>query len=256
MKVASEPEALLTAPKNPSYHFKRIEIGSWAAVPQWLGSALSPKQSCRWSVLETRYMQCWVLKRNRSTRRTAMTVTRGIAQMMCGVGFTRPVHVKTLRSQKLRMMLTHRKLLQSEGHRHRERSTGYFYATSVSRFSTPGRRSSEARIKELVENLPPDLVELLIEPLLIVRRALREQLVILHRRLLAIVRNDEVCRRLMTTPGVGPVAVALTLSCHRRCACSVPKIQVSRRGIWTGRGFQVSTPAEIRLSGRISTLRR
>jgi transposase len=65
----------------------------------------------------------------------------------------------------------------------------------------------ETRIKELVENLP-DLVEL-VEPLLIVRRTLREQFVILHRRLLAIVRDDEVCRRLMTTPGVGPV-VALT----------------------------------------------
>ena len=60
----------------------------------------------------------------------------------------------------------------------------------------------EARIKELVENLP-DLA-ILIEPLLIVRRALREQVVILHRRLLAIVRDDAVCWRLMTTPGVGP----------------------------------------------------
>jgi transposase len=49
----------------------------------------------------------------------------------------------------------------------------------------------------------------LVEPMLIVRRTLREQIVILHRRLLAIVRDDEVCRRLMTTPGVGPV-VALT----------------------------------------------
>jgi len=39
-----------------------------------------------------------------------------------------------------------------------------------------------------------------------VRRVLREQFSILHRRLLAIVR---VCRRLMTIPGVGPV-VALT----------------------------------------------
>jgi transposase len=57
------------------------------------------------------------------------------------------------------------------------------------------------------ENLP-DLA-VLIEPLLVVRRVLREQFVILHRRLLAIVRDDEVCRRLMTTPGVGPV-VALT----------------------------------------------
>jgi transposase len=65
----------------------------------------------------------------------------------------------------------------------------------------------EARIQEMVENLP-DLV-VLVEPLLIVRRALREQIGILHRRLLAMVRDDDVCRRLMTVPGVGPV-VALT----------------------------------------------
>ena len=38
---------------------------------------------------------------------------------------------------------------------------------------------------------------------------LREQTAVLHRRLLAIVRDDAVCRRLMTIPGVGPV-VALT----------------------------------------------
>ena len=38
---------------------------------------------------------------------------RGMAQMM-RVGLYRPVHVKTLRSQKLRMLLTHRKLLQSK----------------------------------------------------------------------------------------------------------------------------------------------
>jgi transposase len=50
---------------------------------------------------------------------------------------------------------------------------------------------------------------ILVEPLLIVRRVLREQITVLHRRLLAIVRDDEVCRRLMTVPGVGPVG-ALT----------------------------------------------
>jgi transposase len=59
----------------------------------------------------------------------------------------------------------------------------------------------ETRVQELIETIP-DLV-VLVEPMLVVRRALREQIVILHRRLLAIVRDDEVCRRLMTTPGVG-----------------------------------------------------
>jgi transposase len=63
-----------------------------------------------------------------------------------------------------------------------------------------GKVKFEARIKELVENLP-DLAAL-VEPMLIVQRTLREQIVILHRRLLAIVRDDEVCRRLMTTPPV------------------------------------------------------
>ena len=38
---------------------------------------------------------------------------RGIAQMM-RVGLYLPVHVKTLRSQKLRTLLTYRKLLQSK----------------------------------------------------------------------------------------------------------------------------------------------
>jgi transposase len=65
----------------------------------------------------------------------------------------------------------------------------------------------EARIRELVAD-HPDLAAI-VEPLLIARRVLREQLGVLHRQLLEIVRQDEVCRRLMTTPGVGPV-VALT----------------------------------------------
>jgi transposase len=70
-----------------------------------------------------------------------------------------------------------------------------------------GAAKFEARIRNLVEGVP-DLA-VLVEPLLVVRRVLREQIAVLHRRLLAIVRDDEVCRRLMTIPGVGPV-VALT----------------------------------------------
>src|SRR5262249_32502812 len=91
-----------------------------------------------------------------------------------------------------------------EGHCHRERPARYF-----TQLRPEGRNSRrfEARIKELVENLP-DLA-VLVEPLLLVRRTLREQTIVLHRRLLAIVQEDEVCRRLMTIPGVGPV-VALT----------------------------------------------
>ena len=70
-----------------------------------------------------------------------------------------------------------------------------------------GTAKFDARIKELVEN-GVDLAAR-VEPLLVVHRVLREQINILHRRVLATVRDDKVCRRLMTVPGVGPV-VALT----------------------------------------------
>ena len=130
---------------------------------------------------------------------------RGIAQMM-RVGLYRPVHVKTIRSQKLRMLLTHRKLLQSKAIAIDNDLRGTLRNFGL-KVGMVGAARFEARIRELVEDLP-DLLAL-IEPLLIVRRTLREQIVILHRRLLAIVRDDEVCRRLMTIPGVGPV-VSLT----------------------------------------------
>src|SRR6058998_4353678 len=137
--------------------------------------------------------------------KTVRNDARGIAQMM-RAGLYRPAHVKTLRSQKLRMLLTHRKLMQSKAIAIENdlRATLRNFGLKV---GVVGTVKFEARIKELVENLP-DLV-VLVEPLLIVRQVLREQIGILHRRLLAIVRDDDVCRRLMTVPGVGPV-VALT----------------------------------------------
>jgi transposase len=114
--------------------------------------------------------------------------------------------VKTLRSQKLRMLLTHRKLLQSKAIAIENDLRGTLRNFGL-KVGTAGRTRFEARIQELVEDRP-DLA-VLVEPLLVVRRALREQIAILHRRLLTTVRDDEVCRRLMTVPGVGPV-VALT----------------------------------------------
>ena len=101
--------------------------------------------------------------------------------------------------------------------------------------------------QDLVENLP-DLA-VLVEPLLIVRRVLREQIIILHRRLLAIVREDEVCRRLMTTPGVGPV-VALTY----RATVDVPARFRKSKAVGAVFGLTCSKyqSGEIDRNGRIS----
>ena len=98
VKVASEPEALLQELAKSIYRFKRIGLEA-GPLSQWLFSALA----------ETRHMRA-VLKAQINT--TDRNDARGMAQMM-RVGLYRPVHVKTLRSQKLRMLLNHRKLLQS-----------------------------------------------------------------------------------------------------------------------------------------------
>jgi transposase len=194
VKVRSEPEALLEVLGNLAYRFKRIGLEA-GPLSQWLFSTLA-EAGLPVVCVETRHMRA-VLKAqiNKTDRNDA----RGIAQMM-RVGLYRPVHVKTLRSQKLRMLLTHRKLLQSKAIAIDNDLRGTLRNFGL-KVGMVGTARFEARIRELVENLP-DLVAL-IEPLLIVRRTLREQIVILHRRLLAIVRDDEVCRRLMTIPGVG-----------------------------------------------------
>ena len=199
-KGASEPEALLAVLTNPGYHFKRIGLEA-GPLSQWLFSALA-EAGLPVICVETRHMRAVLQAQiNKTDRNDA----RGIAQMM-RAGLYRPVHVKTLRSQKLRMLLTHRKLLQGKAIAIENDLRGTLRNFGL-KVGTVGKLRFETRIKELVANLP-DLA-VLIEPLLVVRRVLREQLAILHRRLLAIVRDDEVCRRLMTVPGVGSV-VALT----------------------------------------------
>src|SRR5260221_13653160 len=200
VKVASEPEALLPVLGHPIYRFKRIGLEA-GPLSQWVYSALA-EAGLAVICVETRHMRAVLQAQiNKTDRNDA----RGMAQMM-RAGLYRPVHVKTLRSQKLRMLLTHRKLLQSKAIAIDNDLRGTLRNFGL-KVGVVGALKFEARIKELVENLP-DLAEL-VEPLLIVRRTLREQIDILHGRLLAVVRNDDVCRRLMTVPGVGPV-VALT----------------------------------------------
>ena len=108
VKVASEPEALLAALTNSGYHFKRIGLEA-GPLSQWLFSALA-EAGLPVICVETRHMRAVLQAQiNKTDRNDA----RGIAQMM-RAGLYRPVHVKTLRSQKLRMLLTHRKLLQGK----------------------------------------------------------------------------------------------------------------------------------------------
>ena len=126
---------------------------------------------------------------------------------MMRLGWFRPVHAKTLPAQEIRALLTARKQLQSKlcDVEASLRTILRGFGLKVGRVS-PGQ--SEARIRELVAGQA--ILERIAAPMLRARAALRAEYTALHRELLQIVRADEVCRRLMTVPGVGAI-VAVTV---------------------------------------------
>jgi transposase len=198
VKVATKPAEILAVLTEEALAIERIGLEA-GPLSQWLYGALA-EAGLPVICVETRHMKAALSAQiNKSDR------NRGIAQMM-RVGLYRPVHVKTLASQKRRMLLTSRQLLQAKALDIENDLRGTLRNFGL-KVGMVGTVEFEARIRELVAD-HPDLAAI-VEPLLIARRVLREQLGVLHRQLLEIVRQDEVCRRLMTTPGVGPV-VALT----------------------------------------------
>lgn len=109
----------------------------------------------------------------------------------------RPVHVKTLTSRRRRALLIARKLLQDKAIAIQNDIRGLLRNFGL-KVGMVGAVKFEARIRELTEGMP-DLAEI-VEPLLEARSKLRENFAALHRKLLAIVRGDAVCRRLTTIP--------------------------------------------------------
>ena len=222
VKVATEPVAIFAVLTEEALAIERIGLEA-GPLSQWLYSALA-EAGLPVICVETRHMKAALSAQiNKSDRNDA----RGIAHMM-RVGLYRPVHVKTLASQKRRMLLTSRQLLQAKA-LDIENDLRVTLRNFGLKVGMVGTVKFEARIRELVAD-HPDLATI-VEPLLIARRVLREQLGVLHRQLLEIVRHDEVCRRLMTTPGVGTSGRA-DLSRHGRCALPLHQFEGGRCRLW------------------------
>ncbi len=196
MKVPSHPEDLARVLKDPAWNFERIGLEA-GPLSQWLFEGLA-KAGLLVICIETRHVKAFLKAQpNKSDRNDA----RGIAQMM-RVNLFRPVHVKTLTSQKRRALLTARKLLQDKAIAFENDIRGLLRNFGL-KVGKVGEAGFAARIRALTDGMP-DLAEI-IEPLLEARAKLRQNFAALHRKLLAIVRDDAVCRRLMSIPGVGPV---------------------------------------------------
>ena len=196
-------------------------------MSQWLHAGLV-EAGLPAILIETRHVKA-ALKA--MTVKTDRNDARGMAQLM-RMGWFRPVHVKAPMVQEIRALLTARKLLVAKLRDVESSLRGILRGFGL-KVGAVSKGKFEARIRELVAGQA--MLERIAEPLLRARAALRAEYASLHGELLKAVREDEVCRRLMTIPGVGAV-VAMTF----RSAVDQPE----RFAQFQGRGRALRPDAE------------
>ena len=199
-KVDAEPDAIVAVLESFGRPFKRIGLEA-GPTSSWLYSGL---RSAGYPAicLECRHVKAGLsAMRNKTDRNDA----RGIAHLV-RLGWFRQVFVKSDEAQRVRMLLVNREQLLNKLQDVENSLRGSLRVFGL-RIGRVTKRSFEARVLELIEDTPSLLA--ITEPMLQVRQTLLEAFAHLDRLAQQLARQDPVCRRLMTVPGVG-VVVALT----------------------------------------------
>src|SRR5918997_1322178 len=199
-KAASEPEALVRLFGQLGLPLTRVGLEA-GPLAQWLHAGLTAA-GFEAVLLETRHVKAalsaMVVKTDRKD-------ARGIAQLL-RMGWFRPVHRKSADAQEVRALLVSRKLLQSK-----LRDVELSIRGILRGFGLKVGEVSKGRFAARVRTLTAGhaMLETVAGAMLTAREALLAEFMRLHRRMLASVRTDAICRRLMTMPGVGAL-VAIT----------------------------------------------
>ena len=130
----------------------------------------------------------------------------GLAQIV-RTGWHREVAVKGMDAHALRLLLVARSQLVSQRQAVANTVRGLLKAFGL-RVPPGAGRPFAHRVRAAAEG--NDALLAIAEPMLLAWQALREQVAVLHRRLLARAKADEAAKRLMTVPGVG---VVVSLAC-------------------------------------------
>lgn len=196
-KAASEPEAIRETLRGVEGAFERVGLEAGPLSP-WLASGLKAA-GLPAICIEARHAKAAMvaMTRNKNDRNDA----RSLAHLIRS-GWFKAVHVKSVESQELRTLRVAREFFINKLRDHENEIRGLLrpFGLKVGRVAA---RDFEARIRELTDGTPR--LVLCMEALLAGRAEMLRQLAELHRELLRVTANDELCRRFMTIPGVGPV---------------------------------------------------
>lgn len=208
-RVETSPKAIVSFLRGQGRRYSRIGMEASSIAP-WLYEGLV-RNGLPVICIETRHAH-GVLKAqpNKTDRDDAV----GIANLM-RTGTYRLVHIKTPQSQRIRAMLTARRLLKTKfldiQNGIRELLLGFGM-----KLDPGGAGSFTARVLSLVRR--DTGVSDVIGPLVSMCLRLDAEIKGFDERLAAMAADDPVCRLLITVPGVGPF-VALTY----RTAIDVPE---------------------------------
>lgn len=196
-KVESEPGALIRFFAEFGLPMARIGLEA-GPLSQHLHAGLV-EGGLHVVLLETRHVKAAL---SAMTVKTDRKDARGIAQLL-RMGWFRPVHCKSMAAQEKRAVLTARRLLVGKLVDVEMSVRGILRGFGLKVGSTTKKTFAD-RVRALIAGQAT--LERVIEPMLRCHASLRTEYAVLHRQLLGAVRSDAVCKRLMTAPGVGPVA--------------------------------------------------
>jgi transposase len=195
--VATDPDALFAALKRYLPRLRRVghEAGS---LSPWLQVELKRRG------IPAICLEAWHARAALSAMRnkTDKADARGLAQIV-RAGWFREVHVKSEESYRLRLLLTQRRNLKRK-FLDIENAIRHSIKTFGLKVGKVSRGEFEARVRELVAG--DRLIAGLTDCMLRARAALWQEYLRLHQVVVEVVRHDELCRRFMRIPGVGPIS--------------------------------------------------
>jgi transposase len=200
MRVPSEPEALIAALREMGLAFERIGLEA-CSLTAWLHDALRAAELPA-VCIETRQANAAMKTMPNKTDRND---ARALAQIM-RTGWFRQVHVKSRPCCLWRSLLVARRTVLNEM-RAIENVVRAVLREAGLKLGTPARAAFARRVRELAGD--DQAVAPIVEPLLAILETMLAELARLTKQVLGLAHNEEVCRRLMTVPGVGPIT-ALT----------------------------------------------
>ena len=196
LRAASEPGPLVAALQGLKLPIERIGLEA-CSLTAWLHEGLRAAGLAA-ICIETRQANAAMKTMPNKTDRND---ARALAQIM-RTGWFRQVHVKSQQCRLWRSLLVARRTVLNEM-RSIENVVRAMLREAGLKVGTPSRAAFDKRVRELCSADAALLA--MVEPLLTVLSTMIQQLARLTKQVLKIVREEKICRRLMSAPGVGPI---------------------------------------------------